>query len=176
MHLVKAVIGYLLGFIALALFAYLAFNRGAPTDATWRFAFMVSGAVAVAELLVLQYAIAKPTNRLLIAANIYLVLGGLAFALNQEWFLRFYERLGLSAILVLMFVVGAVFTLISKAGFVGATGNTVRTRQASYVLLALVGGALVVAQHYPAIYKGVSVALITALALSNRVLRTWASK
>jgi hypothetical protein len=46
---VKYVIGiieYLLGFLALSVFSFLAFRGGAPTDATWRTAFMVSGAVA----------------------------------------------------------------------------------------------------------------------------------
>jgi hypothetical protein len=173
MAIVKTVIGYFLGFIALAVFAWLSFSQGKPTEATWRFAFMVSGAIAVAELFVLVYLISKPANRLVIAANIYLALGGLAFAFDQEWFLRKYEQLGLSAILLLMFVVGIVSTIFSSAGFVGTTGDRIRTRQASYILIALVALGVVVAQTYPAIHKGAGVAIITALAFSNRALRAW---
>jgi hypothetical protein len=173
MPTIKTVIGYFLGFIALAVFASLAFGRGTPTEATWRVAFMIAGALAIAELLVLIFAFIKPANRLIIAANIYLALGGLAFALDQEWFLRRYEQLGLSAILLLMFLVGIFSTVFSPAGFVGATGNPARVRQASYVLIALVALGVVVAQTYPAIHKGAGVAIITALAFSNRALRAW---
>jgi predicted membrane protein len=105
-----------------------------------------------------------------------LALGGLAFVLNQEWFLRKYEQLGLNAILSLMFLVGVLSTSFSKAGFVGVVGSPIRTRQASYILLALVAIGLVVAQSYPAIHKGAGVAIITALALSNRVLRIWVKR
>jgi hypothetical protein len=176
MSALKAIVAYFLGFIALAVFAWLAFGRGTPTEATWRFAFEVAGALAVAELLVLIFALKKPTNRLIIAANIYLALGGLAFVLNQEWFLRKYEQLGLNTILSVMFLVGVLSTSFSKAGFVGVVGSPIRTRQASYILLALVAIGLVVAQSYPAIHKGAGVAIITALALSNRVLRIWVKR
>jgi hypothetical protein len=176
MPAIKAIVAYLLGFIALAVFAWLAFGRGTPTEATWRFAFEVAGALAVAELLVLIFALKKPANRLIIAANIYLALGGLAFVFSQEWFLRRYEQLGLNAILLLMLLIGVLSTSFSKAGFVGVVGSPVRTRQASYILLSFVAIGLVVAQSYPAIHKGAAVAIITALALSNRALRIWVKR
>ncbi len=35
MTVIKAILGYFLGFIALALFAYLGFSRGTPNETTW---------------------------------------------------------------------------------------------------------------------------------------------
>jgi hypothetical protein len=174
--LIKAIVGYLLGFVALSVFAYLGFSRGAQTESTWRFAFTVAGGIAILELLTLTYVITKPANRLVVAANIYLVLGGLAFALNQEQFLLLYQRLGLNAILLMFFLVGVVTTIASPAGFIGVYGNQVRVRQASYILLALVALATLVAQLYPAIHKGAAVAIVTALALLQRALRLWVSR
>ena len=47
---VLAVLEYIIGFIALAFFAYLAFARGASSDESFVFAFKASSILAVVEL------------------------------------------------------------------------------------------------------------------------------
>lgn len=59
---------YLLGFLALALFAYLAFSAGTASDERFVFAFKVSGCVALAELAVL-FSRTAPANRLIVGAQ-----------------------------------------------------------------------------------------------------------
>lgn len=172
MTLIKEILSYLLGFIALATFAAIAFGSGAPTEAIWRKAFLIGGGLAAAELAVLFY-LPKPANRLIIAANVYLMCGGLAFALKQWWFLRGYEQFGLTGILLCMLFVGVVSTFVSRAGFVGVAGKPDAVRHASYGLLGLVVLGIAMAQTFPGIHKGVGAAIITGLALSHRALRIW---
>ena len=72
-----AVIEYLLGFLALAFFAVLAFASPNPTDERLLFAFKAATPVAVAELAFLCWR-PTPANRLILGANFWLVAGGLA--------------------------------------------------------------------------------------------------
>jgi hypothetical protein len=173
--IVKTILGYLLGFLALATFAMIAFGTGAPDVATWRRAFLIGGTVAVLELGVL-FAMAKPANRLVVAANVYLAAGGLAFALQQWWFLKGYERFGLSGILLAMLVVGVVTTFASRAGFVGMHAPQSLIRRASYILLGFVLLGLVCAQAFPSVDKGAGIVIITVLAYSYRAMRNWVSR
>ncbi len=173
--MIKSVLGYLLGYLALAVFAMIAFGGGAPDAATWRRAFLIGGGVALAELFVLCF-IPKPANRLIVAANIYLAAGGLAFALKQWWFLKGYEKFGLSGILLSMLCVGLVTTFVSKAGFVGIVAPPSLVRRASYVLLGFVALGLIGAQAFPTIDKGAGVIIITVLAFSYRAMRNWVSR
>jgi len=64
-----AILEYIIGFIALALFAYLAFGRGASSDESFVFAFKASSILAVVELGYLLTR-AAPANRLILSANI----------------------------------------------------------------------------------------------------------
>ncbi len=117
-----AVIEYLLGFLALAVFAALAFSGGAASDERFIFAFKVAGCLAVAELAVLVYR-TTPANRLIIGANIWLLAGGLAAFGQQWWLLKAYQRLGESGLFISMLLVGLATTLLSTVGFVAVQGG-----------------------------------------------------
>jgi hypothetical protein len=175
MRVVKTVLGYLLGYVALAIFAMIAFGSGPPTDAIWRRAFLIGGGVAVAELCVL-WIMPIPANRLVIAANVYLAAGGAAFALKQWWFLRGYEKFGLSGILLAMFLVGLLTTFATKAGFVGMQAPQALVRRASYVMLGIVLLALASAQAVPKIDSATGAIIITVLAYSYRAMRNWVTR
>jgi hypothetical protein len=175
MALIKTFISYLLGFVALAVFALIAFGGGTPDDSTWRRAFLFGGGLATVELGVL-WALPKPSNRLVIAANVYLAAGGLAFAFKQWWLLLTYQKLGLSGILLAMFCVGLVSTFISKTGFVGMVAPIALVRRASYTLLGFVALGIACAQLFPAIDKSAGVIIITVLAYSYRAMRNWVGR
>ena len=175
MNFIKSIAGYLLGFVALATFAAVSFGNGAPDVSSWRQAFLVGGAVGAIELCVL-WVLPKPANRLVIAANGYLAVGGLAFALKQWWLLQSYEKLGLSGILLAMLCVGFAITFGSKAGFVGMNAPQDLVRKASYVLIGFVVLAVTCAQALPAREKGAGVIMITILAFAYRAMRNWVSR
>jgi len=122
-------------FFPLSLFAAYAFWRGVPRDDRWIEAFQISAIAGIVQLLiVLPKRI--PLNRLVLAGNIYLILGGLASLTGQWWYLQIYEYLRESAIFLFMLVVGIVATFATKHGFVVAQGADLRwTRHYSILLV-----------------------------------------
>lgn len=66
---VFGIIEYLLGFIALAVFAAYAYANGMPTVARWESAFKLGAALAAIEITVL-YLRKSPINRLILGGNI----------------------------------------------------------------------------------------------------------
>lgn len=167
---VLAVVEYLLGFLALALFAFLAFGSGPPTDDRLLFAFRVAAPVAVVELAVLWWR-AAPANRLILGANLWLTAGGLAALLQQWWWLKGYQQLGEAGLFVAMALVGLTTTVFSPAGFVAAVGPRRPVVLASLGLLAAVLLALLVAVHFRGDVKFAAVIPVIALSWLNRLLR-----
>lgn len=165
-----AVLEYLLGFLALALFAFLAFGGGAATDDKLLFAFKASAPVAVVELAVLFWR-ATPANRLIVGANLWLAAGGLAALLQQWWWLRGYQQLGEASLFISMGIVGLVTTALSPTGFVAATGPRRAVILASLALLAGVLVALAAAAHFRGNVKYAAVIPVIALSWLNRLLR-----
>jgi hypothetical protein len=163
-------IEYLLGFLALVLFAYLAFGSGLPSDDRFIHAFKVSAPVAVAELLVLFWR-APPMNRLILGANLWLVGGGMAAYLQQWWWLSMYQQLGEAGLFVAMAVVGLATTAVSPSGFVAAAGPRRAVVMASVGLLAAVLVAIAAAIHFRGDVRLAAVVPVIALSWINRLLR-----
>jgi hypothetical protein len=109
----------LIQFLPLSLFATYAFWQGAPDDQRWQHAFQLASVVALVQLAIVLPQ-RRPVSRLVLAANLYLLLGGLAFFAHQWWFLQLYDALRESAIFIIMLVVGVATTFGSRAGFVAA--------------------------------------------------------
>ena len=108
-HLLVAVVEYLLGFLALMVFAYLAFGSGPQSDERFVYAFKIASLVAVVELAALLSR-SSPANRLIIGANLWLAVGGAAAFLEQWWLLRTYQHFGEASLFACMLVVGALST------------------------------------------------------------------
>jgi hypothetical protein len=82
----------LVQFFPLSLFAAYAFWHGQPTNERWVNAFTL-GAVAAAVQLLIVARQPRPLNRLMLGANLYLLVGGAAAIARQWWLLNFYGRL-----------------------------------------------------------------------------------
>jgi hypothetical protein len=167
---VLAVLEYLIGFLALAIFAYLAFGRGQPTDESFVFAFKASALVAVVEVCLLLARV-SPANRLILGANLWLIAGGVAGLLEQWWWLRIYQQFGEASLFMSMLLVGLVSTVSSPAGFIAKQGPAPSVLRASLVLLAAVGCALAVAVYFRGNVKYAAVLPVIALSWLNRLLR-----
>jgi hypothetical protein len=165
-----AVVEYLLGFLALALFAFLAFGSGPATDDRLVFAFKAAAPLAVLELAVLLWR-AAPANRLIIGANVWVAAGGLAAYLQQWWWLKGYQQLGEASLFISMAIVGVATTVLSPAGFVAAVGRRRPVVLASLGLLAAVALALLAAVHFRGNVKFAAVIPVIALSWLNRLLR-----
>jgi len=169
---VVALLEYLLGFLALAVFAAYAFGAGPPSDARWIAAFKLGGALAAIELAVLLRR-ADPANRLILGANLWLMLGGAAALLQQWWWLQAYQRVGEAGLFVCMLLVGAVATLASPAGFVAQAGDPRRVLRASWVLILCVTAALGCALAFRGDVKLAAVAPVITLSWVGRALRRY---
>lgn len=170
-----AVIQYLLGFLALAVFAAIAFAPGTASDERLVVAFKVSSVVALAELAVLLYR-PSPVNRLILAANLWLLAGGLAAFLRQWWWLKGYQWLGESSLFLSMLAVGLVTTVVSPAGFVATHGQPRKVFWASLALLLGVAAALAVSVLWRGDIKFAAVLPVIALSWLNRFLRATAAR
>ena len=161
----------LVQFLPLSLFAALAFGGGVPDADRWKLAFEMASLAALAQLAIVLPQ-RRPANRLVLAANLYLLLGGLAFVTRQWWYLELYGALRESAIFLLMLVVGVVSTIASRAGFIGIAIEAPRRTvgRASLVLLA----ATVVALALSVAFRGdrylAATVPIIGLAVLQRVL------
>ena len=164
---------YLLGFFALAVFAAYAFGTGETSTERLITAFKFGASLAAIELLFL--AVRKtPANRLILGANLWLILGGFAAFTQQWWFLRVYERFGEASLFATIFAVGVVATAVTPSGFVAAVGTKRKVMLASLTLLAAVGGALVLAIAYKGNVKIAAVLPIIGLSWLNRGLGLYA--
>lgn len=167
---VLAVLEYLVGFIALALFAYLAFGRGQASDEAFVFAFKASSLLAAAELACLLVRSA-PTNRLILGANLWLMGGGVAAFFEQWWWLRIYQQFGEASLFLFMLAVGAITTRFTPGGFIAKLGPRAAVQRASLLLLAAVVCALAVSVHFRGNVQYAAVVPVIALSWLNRLLR-----
>ena len=169
-RLLLSVIEYLLGFLALAVFAYLAFATGPQSDERFVSAFKISSIVAVVELVVLLNR-ASPANRLIVGANLWLAIGGAAAFLQQWWLLRVYQHFGEASLFASMLAVGVASSIWSPAGFIGKFGVRRVVQQRSVLLLLGVGVALAVALYFRGNVKFAAVLPVIGLSWLNRLLR-----
>ncbi|WP_222566149.1 hypothetical protein [Novilysobacter antarcticus] len=159
-------------FVPLSLFATYAFWSGTPDESRWEMAFKLASLAAIIQLAIIVPQ-RRPTNRLILAANLYLLLGGLAFLTHQWWFLKLYNSLQEAAIFILMLAVGIVATLTSAAGYIGAQGSP---RRASLVLLFATALALMFALAFRGDRYLAAVYPIIGLGILQRVLLHRANK
>lgn len=125
----------LIQFFPLSVFAMYAFWSDTPSNERWLTAFELGAILGLIQLLVLLPQ-KTPLNRLVLAGNIYLILGGLAAFLQQCWYLALYNYLRESAILILMVLVGAISTFMSASGFIAVKGSD--RKFSIYLLLAAI--------------------------------------
>ena len=123
----------LIQFLPLSTFATFAFWNGAPSNDRWLEAFELGALLGLIQLIILLPQ-KSPLNRLVLAGNIYLILGGLAAFFQQWWYLNICDSLRESAIIILMVIVGSLTTFASSSGFIAVKGSN--RKLSVYLLLA----------------------------------------
>ncbi|UXI66203.1 hypothetical protein [Tahibacter amnicola] len=160
----------LVQFFPLSLFATYAYWMGEPSPDRWLVAFQLGALAAAAQLAVLVRR-TSPANRLILGANLYLLLGGAAVCFQQWWFLQMLDTLHESAILLCMLGVGVVTTIATPGGFVAvADAGPSAIRRASLWLLAATVAACGVAFLFRGNRTLAAAVPIIALALAQRWL------
>ncbi|MFT5295036.1 MAG: uncharacterized membrane protein YbjE (DUF340 family) [Colwellia sp.] len=105
-------------FLPLSLFSMIGFWQPETSNQTWLMAFQVAALVGVFQLLLI-FKLKIIMSRLILSANLYLILGGLASFFQQWWYLDFYNILQETAIFIVMIFVGIITMMWSKNSFVG---------------------------------------------------------
>jgi len=155
-------------FFPLSLFATYAFWHGTPANERWIEAFQISAVVGIVQLVIVLPQ-RFPLNRLVLAGNIYLILGGLAALTGQWWYLQIYSYLRELAIFLAMLIVGTVATFATRPGFIGARGADLEmTRHYSILLLGATAICLIPAVAFAGNRLWSAVLPIIALALLQR--------
>ena len=167
-RLAVALLEYLLGFLALAVFAAVAFSAGAPTDERLIVAFKLGAVLAAVELAVL-WARTAPANRLIVGANAWLLAGGLAAFAEQWWWLKGYQHLGETSLFLSMLGVGIIATAFTPTGFVATDGPRRKVVLASLAMLLAVGLAAMVSVQFRGDVKWAAVLPVIALSWLNRL-------
>lgn len=126
----------LIQFLPLSSFASFAFWNGVPGNERWIQAFELGALAGVIQLIIISFQ-PNPVNRLILGANLYLIVGGIAAFFQQWWLFELYGSLQESAIFIFILCVGLVSTFATAAGFLSVqTHAKTMVKKYSYYLLA----------------------------------------
>ncbi|WP_295565510.1 hypothetical protein [uncultured Stenotrophomonas sp.] len=133
-----------LAFLPAVVFLRFAQWQGVVSDERWMLAFQIASPFALAYLLAAMLR-SSPSNRLVLATNVYL-LGGGVMSFFQYWpGLAWYGRLREAAVMWIVVGVGIAATFFSRAGFIAVRGGNARMirRDSLLMLLAAFAGLAV---------------------------------
>jgi len=132
--------GYVSFFPLVAFIAYASWN-GPPSGERWVEAYKVASVLAAIQLLG-SLLLPKPANRLLLGANLYLLIGGVLASKGEGEGLKLYGVLQESALMLCILAVGVLSTLATSAGFVGVVNPDRTAVRSASVLVLLIAAAL----------------------------------
>jgi len=163
-------------FLPLSVFSLIAFWQPQTSNQTWLLAFQVAALVGIAQL-ILIFTQKIVMSRLILSANFYLILGGVAALCQQWWYLELYNILQESAIFIMMIVVAIITMFISNNGFVGINKSGIKDAKERFNInkkSAYLFAAVLVSLVVSFIFKGEialsAVTPIIILALFQRYL------
>lgn len=129
--------GYVLFFPLVFFIAYATWS-GQPSGERWVSAYKLASVLAAIQFLV-AVMLPRPANRLVLGANLYLLIGGaLAWAGADRGLMFFGRVLQESAVMLCIVAVGLLATLSTASGFVGVIHrDRMAVRSASLLVLVL---------------------------------------
>lgn len=116
-------------------------DEGSPN---WELAFIVGGSIAVIESILLSTR-KIAFNRFIMAANLFLFVGGVGFLFRIYPILSLYKHLMQSALFAALILVGLVTTFFSIYGFIGVDHpdkRLIRSRSIYLLIASLVAFVL----------------------------------
>lgn len=169
---VKKWLSLLVQFLPLSIFATYAYWNGTPDGTRWSAAFQLGAVMALSQLaLLVAIKPGRPLNRLILGANLYLLLGGAAVTAGWWDVLSAYAEAMEAGILAAIIATGLISTVFTKSGFVGVEGVERRfARIGSAVLLVAAAGALLMSIVFKGDRMLAAVLPILGLAITQKVL------
>jgi peptidoglycan/LPS O-acetylase OafA/YrhL len=168
----------LLQFLPLSIFALIAFSEMFPLPERWTIAYGVGATLALARLI---YLIRKKViiNRLILGADLYLLIGFTAVILGLTWATNVLAHFQASLIFICIFCVGIFSTIFSKFGFVGVESPDFKAiRKYSFIFLLVTVGAFFFAydhrgdRNFGAVFPIILLVLIQRTFVKQKKLRS----
>lgn len=127
----------------LTVFVLYAFWGGQPDVNRFKVAFTLGGTLAAIQLVWTLYG-GNIVDRTVLGVNLYLVIGALCFYLDWVQLGQTYDHLRETGVVLAITFIGAVTTLLSPYGFVGAVGprSLIIKNSAALLAVALIGCVL----------------------------------
>lgn len=134
-----------LAFLPAVVFLRFAQWEGTVSDERWMLAFQVALPFALGYLIAAVVR-GTPSNRLVLATNLYLLGGGVMSFFHYWEGLAWYGQLREAAVMWIVVVVGIAATLFTRAGFIAVRStNTQMIRRDSLILMVAACMGLTVA-------------------------------
>lgn len=127
----------LIQFLPLTVFVGCARGKGF-TDEAWAVAFLMGGIAAVVETVLLVALRRVTLNRLILGANLFLMVGAIGFGIGVMPIMEIYGLMRESALLASVLVVGIVTTFATEVGFIEVEGQDRRETVVHSIYLILV--------------------------------------
>jgi hypothetical protein len=160
----------LIQFLPLSLFSHYGFWQNQVSNERWLEAFQLAAVAGIVQLIIAHFQ-EKPMSRLILAVNLYLIIGGLSAFFQQWWYLKVVQYLQESAIFIFMLIVGLVTTLTSQSGYIGVDNLATKShRWASWLLLFSTLLALLNANMFQGMIVQSAIIPIVLLSLLQRYL------
>jgi len=141
------------------------------TDTGWMYGFYAGTLVALLQsVFLIAYKVL--CNRFLLAINLFLFVGSLAFLTNSHFLLMVYEQYQQIVLFIALLFVGIITTFFTSAGFIGVTyvRSSVQVRRYSVYLLGATGIGLVLAYALRAYGLVATAVIFTGLRLFSEYL------
>ncbi|OFZ56007.1 MAG: hypothetical protein A2428_08645 [Bdellovibrionales bacterium RIFOXYC1_FULL_54_43] len=160
-----------LQFLPLAVFVAVARKNGFTPEA-WSIAFQSSAIFAFIETVLLVIA-KKPLNRLLMGANLFLAIGGIAFLLELDTVLAFYGQMMETTLFLAVVIVGLVSTFFTSRGFIEVADRQPQDiRRYSQYLLVITATCTVVSVIFRGNVLLAGTVPFVALIVARKLLQT----
>ena len=148
-RIAKGVAWSIIQFVPLSVFLILS-ETGDDNYDPWPRAFMTGGSIAaIGFIVVWNFAQRLRFDRLLIGVNVFLIIGGLITASDNESLISAYRWLREAAMFGWIIVVGLIATLSTKRGFIDVEHNDSKAVQrASWLALICCGIAFGISFYF----------------------------
>lgn len=168
MNKVRTIAASLFQFLPLSVFTIYSFRTGVPSQERLFTGFMIGAVVAVIQLIWLLRQ-QRPANRLILGANLWLIIGGAAVYFQLWGILKLFREMREAGLLASMLAIGIVTTLFSPAGYIGSShADAVLVRKKSCLLLLVTVLALLCGLYFRGNTLFAAVIPIIILAVLNR--------
>jgi hypothetical protein len=170
LRLLQGVLLSVLELAGLLAFLFMIMKRDSSGHVAWSSAFE-TGSTLVVLFYMFRLRHLASSNGLILGANVWLLLGGLATVAHLGVILAWYDTQREASVFMVIFLVGGLLTMLAPGGFVGVKAQRRQVLMASLALLAVVIVDIAVAAPFRGNLRWGAVVPMAALIWISRIVR-----